>query len=64
MLRTIQEYLKEEMNITMPDGDINGQWFSDNHLLMIVSCCDCGTTMALPSAMIDNKGNIFCHSCC
>ena len=65
MLMTAKEYLKEYMGIEMPDGDIDGQWFVDNRVPMIVSCCECESTMALPSAMIDTKdGSIICHRCC
>lgn len=62
--RPIEQYLKEEMNIEMPSGDIGGEWFVEHHLPMIVSCQCCHTTMALPSAMVDENGNIFCSSCC
>jgi hypothetical protein len=51
------------MNIEMPQGEINGKWFADNGLPMIVECACCGMTMALPSAMIDEEGRIFCSQC-
>jgi hypothetical protein len=63
MMRTAETYLKEEMNIEMPQGEINGQWFAENGLPMIVECTCCGMTMALPSAMIDEEGQIFCSQC-
>ena len=63
MLRTAKTYIFEEMGIEMPEGEINGSWFAENHLPMVVSCTCCGMTMALPSAMIDDNGEIFCHSC-
>jgi formylmethanofuran dehydrogenase subunit E len=63
MMRTAETYLKEEMNIEMPQGEINGKWFADKGLPMIVECACCGMTMALPSAMIDEEGRIFCSQC-
>lgn len=63
MLRTAEQYIKEEFDIEMPKGNINGSWFAENNLPMIVSCTCCGSTMALPSAMIDEDGHIYCSSC-
>ena len=62
-MKTAEQYLKDEMNIEMPQGEINGQWFAENGLPMIVQCTCCGMTMALPSAMIDEEGQIFCSQC-
>lgn len=63
MLRTAEQYIKEEFDIEMPKGTINSSWFTENNLPMIVSCTCCGSTMALPSAMIDEDGHIYCSSC-
>ena len=63
MLRTAETYLKEEMNIEMPKGEINSSWFSENHLPMIVKCSCCEMTMALPSAMIAEDACVYCPSC-
>ena len=62
-MKTAEQYLKDEMNIEMPKGEINGKWFAENGLPMIVECTCCGMTMALPSAMIDKEGRIFCSQC-
>ena len=62
-LRTAKQWIKEELNIEMPEGDINGEWFTENNLPMIVHCTCCEMTMALPSAMINNEGEIFCQNC-
>ncbi len=62
-MKTAEQYLKDEMNIEMPKGEINGKWFAENGLPMIVECTCCGMTMALPSAMIDEEGRIFCSQC-
>lgn len=54
----------KENNIEFPETDIiNGQWFVDNGLPMIVECTCCGSTMALPSAYLDENDYIYCSSC-
>lgn len=62
-MRTAEKYIFEEMGIEMPKDKIDASWFLDNHLPMIVECSCCGTTMTLPSAMIDDDGMIYCSSC-
>lgn len=62
-MRTVKQYILEEMDIEMPEGEISGRWFVENNLPMIVHCTCCGMTMALPSAMVDDEGKIFCNSC-
>ena len=63
MLRTAETWIYEEIGVEMPKGNINGEWFAENHLPMIVRCTCCDTSMALPSAMIDDDGTIYCSSC-
>lgn len=63
MLRTAEQFLREEMDVEMPKGNISGAWFAENGVPMIVSCACCNSTMALPSAMIDEDGSIICSSC-
>lgn len=62
-MRIAKQWLKEELNIEMPEGNINGEWFVQNQLPMIVRCTCCDSTMILPSAMINDEGEIFCPSC-
>lgn len=62
-MKTAEQYLKEKMNIEMPKGEINSKWFADNGLPMVVSCTCCGSTMALPSAMVDEDGQVYCSQC-
>ena len=62
-MRTFEQWLKDEKGIEMPKGEVNGQWFAEHKLPMIVQCTCCYSTMALPSAMIDNDGSIYCPSC-
>ena len=62
IMKTIKNFLAET-DIIMPEGTINGGWFAEHDLPMIVSCTCCGMTMALPSAMVDDEGKIFCDSC-
>ena len=64
MMKTAENYIREDLGIDYPKADvINGSWFAENGLPMIVRCCCCDTSMALPSAMIDEDGNIYCSSC-
>ena len=62
-MRTAQQWIKEVLNIEMPSGKISGEWFMENNLPMIVKCTCCEMSMALPSAMINNEGEIFCPGC-
>ena len=63
MLRTAETWILEEMGVEMPKGNINGAWFAENQLPMVVECACCGTTMMLPSAMVDDDGFVFCRTC-
>lgn len=63
-MKTFEQWFKENYNEEMPTGNINGAWFAERGLPMIVECTCCGTTMALPSAMIDDDDYIFCSNCC
>ena len=60
---TAEKWIKKNIGVEMPKGQINGEWFYANDLPMIVQCQCCESTMILPSAMIDEEGNIFCKSC-
>ena len=62
-MKTFKEWFEENYDEKMPTGTINGGWFADHDLPMIVSCCCCGTTMALPSALIDEDGCTVCNFC-
>ncbi|MBE6148165.1 MAG: hypothetical protein E7167_01435 [Firmicutes bacterium] len=63
MLRTAEKYVLEEMGVEMPKGEISGAWFAEQGLPMIVECTECGMTMALPSALVDDNGHCYCHGC-
>lgn len=63
MLRTAEKYIWEEMGEEMPKGEIPASWFAEQGLPMIVECTYCGMTMALPSALVDDDGNCYCHGC-
>lgn len=62
-MKTFAKWLQDNCEISMPDGDINASWFFEHNLPMIVECSCCGMTMALPNAMLDDEGNIYCHNC-
>ena len=61
-MKNFQEWLKGN-GVEAPKGDIDGSWFAAHGLPMIVECSCCCMTMALPSARIDNNGNVYCVSC-
>ena len=61
--REAKIWIKEEMGIELPKDNIPGSWFAENHLPMIVRCTCCDTSMVLPSARIDDDGEIYCPSC-
>lgn len=61
--RKAKIWIKEEMNIEMPEGRIDGEWFFKHNFPMIVACKCCEATMILPNALIDDEGNIYCPSC-
>ena len=63
MMRTAETWIFEEMGVEMPKDNIPGSWFAENALPMIVRCTCCDTSMALPSAMIDDDGTIYCPFC-
>lgn len=52
-----------EQGIEVPEHEINGSWFSEHGLPMIVQCTCCGMTMATPSAMLNDDGECFCAEC-
>ena len=63
-MKSIHQFLKDECGIEMPlTGTINGEWFAKNRLPMIVECECCGSTMALPSAFVDDNGYTYCEQC-
>lgn len=62
-MKTIKEYLAKEFDILLPEGTINGEWFAEHNLPMIVECTNCGATMALPSAFVDEESYIYCSTC-
>ena len=62
-MKTVAQYLKDNHNIEMPKGDIDASWFYEQGLAMIVECKCCTMTMALPSAFVDDDGNIYCSDC-
>lgn len=62
-MKTFARYIKDEFEIDYPAGDVNGSWFVENGLPMIVECCCCGMSMASPNAMVDYDGNCYCSGC-
>lgn len=53
----------EENHEGFPKGNIDGEWFVEHKLPMIVECKCCAMTMALPNAYIDEEGYLYCPTC-
>lgn len=62
-MKTFEQWFRENRRAEVPKGNIDEGWFIERGLHMIVECCCCGMSMALPNAMIDDEGNIYCASC-
>ena len=62
-MTSFSDYIKYNFDLEMPHGEISGEWFSENHLPIIVRCSCCDMTMASPSAWIDDDGYTFCSRC-
>ena len=62
-MQTFAEWLKEQYGINLPKGNINGEWFIENGLPIVVRCSCCGMTMASPSAYVDDDGYTYCVDC-
>ena len=59
-----KDYIEEVLEIEVPETPvINGSWFAEKRLPMIVACVSCGMTMSLFSADIKKDGTTFCTSC-
>lgn len=62
-MKPFAEWLMENRQCELPEGNVDASWFIERGLPMIVECCCCTTTMALPNAYIDDEGNIYCSDC-
>lgn len=62
-MKPFKRWLKENRGIEMPEGDIDGAWFAQHNLPMVVRCSCCDMTMASPNAFVDNAGYTYCSGC-
>lgn len=62
-MKTFQEWFKANRSEEFPEGDINGSWFVEHNIPMVVQCTCCDMTLCVVNAHIDNYGNTFCGSC-
>ena len=53
-MRTVKQYILEEMGIEMPKGEIPESWFKENNLPKEIYCACCGIKMELPLAMVED----------
>lgn len=64
MFYTFEEWFeKYHEGEKLPYPTINGSWFVEHKLPTVVACTCCSSTMALPSALIDEDNHIYCTSC-
>ena len=53
-MKQMKQFLEENLGINVPkDEIINGEWFEENNLPMVVSCACCGETMILFIGVVD-----------
>jgi len=62
-MKSFAKWLKDNYNEEMPKGMTDGTWFHKRGLPLVVECSCCTMTMALPSAFIDDEGNVYCSNC-
>lgn len=63
-MKTFKEWFEENFpGEKIPEGQISGTWFAMRRLPVIVSCTNCGTTMCIVNAMVDEEGDVFCPTC-
>ena len=63
MLKKATEFIRGELGIEIPAGEVNGTWFAENNIPMVVECTDCGMTMIVFSAYTDDNGQLYCENC-
>lgn len=62
-MKKFYEWYLDCFGESVPNENLNGSWFVEKRLPMIVACTCCDMTMALPSAMIDEFDQIYCTDC-
>ena len=62
-MKNFFDYVRTELHVTVPEGNIPGSWFVENGISMVVRCSCCEMTMASPSAWIDEQGFAYCADC-
>lgn len=62
-MTTFEKWYEQISGESLPKGNINGEWFVERQLPMIVECTCCGSTMALPNAYIDIDYYTYCKEC-
>jgi len=61
-MKTVNEWLRENGCGEIP-AKADGKWFAKHNLPMIIACKCCGMTMAMPNALVDDKGYTYCRDC-
>ena len=63
MMKTFEQWVKDTYDEELHFPVIDGSWFAERGLPMIVHCSCCESTLALPSAMINEEGYTYCRGC-
>lgn len=63
-MKTAMNYIREVLGIEIPDTDvINGSWFAENGLPMVMGCRCCLSTCSLFGGYIDEEEYFYCPAC-
>lgn len=62
-MESFKDYALRTRGVTMPQGTVPSTWFYENDFPMVVRCCCCDMSMALPSAWVDDQGYTYCSDC-
>ena len=62
-MKTFSQWLKDDTGETLPAGNINGLWFQEHSIPMIVRCNNCDMSLCVVNAKIDDENRVYCDSC-
>lgn len=63
-MKTFYQWYKEVSGKDISEQKtFSDEWFAERSLPMIVECTCCESTMALPSAFIDEEDYLYCPTC-
>ena len=63
-MKTFVEWVYENRpGVIVPDGAINGSWFTENRIPMVVRCACCTRTLCVTNALMDDFDRTYCQDC-